>query len=99
MTWMQAVVVVLFTLSAALPLAGLFGLYRDARMLVRKLSAGQTDPRNPDTTQWLVTEFMGALTQEVKERPHRIASDFLLIGGGVVCGATASIWSLFPIAG
>jgi hypothetical protein len=97
MTWMQAVVVVLFAASALLPLCGLFGLYRDARRVVLELSAGQ-DTKNPDTGKWQVTDFMKVMTSEVKNRPANILFDFVLIGGGVVCGAVASIWSLFPIA-
>lgn len=97
MTWMQAVVVVLITASALLPLSGLFGLYRSARERVDRLSAGQVSS-NPDTQKWPVTTFINELAEDVKYQPRRVLWDFALIGGGVICGAVAGIWSLFPLS-
>ncbi|WP_431785362.1 hypothetical protein [Microbacterium maritypicum] len=97
MTWMQAVVIVLYSASALLPLAGLFGLYRTARERLVRLSRGK-DPKTFSRDDWMENDFRDVLSEGIIHGPERILSDFVLIGGGVVCGAVAGIWTLFPLS-
>lgn len=87
-------IVGLYLVAAVLPLAGLTGLLRESKRVVRRLSGSQ-DPRAVDTGQWLVTDTLRVWREATLGRPAAVKRDFLLIGGGVVLGCVASIWSLF----
>lgn len=94
MTWLEAVIVALYTLSAAFPLAGLLGLYRAARERLKRLSRG-VDPEKFDKKNWVFNDFLDVLSDDIIHGPGRVLSDFILIGGGIVAGAVAGILSLF----
>lgn len=94
MTWLEALIVVLYTLSAALPLAGLLGLYRAAKERLKRLSRG-VNPENFDKKNWVFNDFLDVLSDDIINSPGRVLSDFILIGGGILAGAAAGVLSLF----
>lgn len=97
MTWMQAAVVVLYSASVLLPLAGLWGLYRASKERLVRLARGKA-PKTVARDDWVFNDYLDVLSEDIINGPSRIRGDFLLIGGGVVCGAAAGIWSLFPLS-
>lgn len=94
---MQAVIVVLYTAAALLPLSGLLGLYFSAQEALRRLQDGAGGP-NASSRAWLVNDFFDIAREEMLHRPSRVIRDFALIGGGVLCGSVAGIWALFPVS-
>lgn len=95
---MLCVTLVLYALSVLLPLGGLFGLYRTAVTTVEEMNrVAGLDRKSTETGKWLVTEFFGVLRYEMLDRPRRIRGDFILIGGGVVCGAVASVLAVLVL--
>lgn len=86
---MLIAVVVLYVLSAVLPLAGLLKLLLSAE---KEATALKNVP--PDSYA-AVQAGLPILLRQVTTRPGGVRSDFIFIGAGVVFGAAASIWSLF----
>lgn len=76
----MVVLVVLYILSAALPVLGLVRIWLHARSEVRKYEG------------LAVVHSTGVIA---KNQMRAIQWDFLWIGIGVSCGAIAGIWSLF----
>ncbi|WP_146249195.1 hypothetical protein [Curtobacterium sp. MCLR17_042] len=103
----------LFALSALLPIWGIYRIYRGTRRKVRHLTriATMVYEYSPEGTR-----FAPRLSDEIEENglamnfPWRddiadgarklegLRGDFVWIGAGVVCGAVASIWSLLQAA-
>lgn len=106
--------VVLFVLSAALPLAGLVSLYvktrRDASFLAamgKVITNGWRAGDDPlpftveedEIAKGLRPGGAYAGTILTKQKlAKRHLDDLVLIGAGLVCGAAASIWSLIEAA-
>lgn len=91
---MTTVLVILYVLSAVLPIVGLVKLSSRARAEAERLIEA-----NYGETQELTVNGMGVLGnvlfQAAIVRPRAIAVDFLLVGGGLILGALASIIALY----
>jgi len=86
-------ITVLYCISAVLPVAGLLGLYRLARLDRKRLSDGAKDP--DDVNTWMVAGSMNVLLENARDRPRAVIGDIAVIGAGLVCAVAASIWSLY----
>lgn len=86
MVW---IVAFLYVLAAALPAWGLIRLFLAARREAATLSD------LTENSYGFVQSGVLILTRQIVARPRGIASDFFFIGGGVILGAVASVWSLF----
>lgn len=92
---MTVALIVLFSASAILPIAGLVRLYRAARTASIERQAevdqrGSTEPTFGDFDAFVASWSAELLTEDRKAR----FVDLLLIGGGLICGASASIWDV-----
>lgn len=100
-------IVILYLLSALLPLAGLTLLGVTARRAL--VTAREAEPRiasgpmiamgSGDSMQMVPVGNVASAAERAASRPvetwRQVRRDFLLIGGGVVCGVIAGVWSLF----
>jgi hypothetical protein len=100
-------IVILYLLSALLPLAGLTLLAVTARRALA--TARDAEPRNAsgpkiairsaDSMQIVPVGNIASAAEQAATLPtetwRQVRRDFLLIGGGVVCGVIAGVWSLF----
>jgi hypothetical protein len=83
----------LFGLSAILPILGLRSLMR--RALREQHELARADASTSGELSWGEGALILALLRErTKSGPREVIRDFLLIGGGVVAGAVAAIWSV-----
>jgi len=108
MTVSLALQVILFVLSAALPVTGLIRLYINASRrlddvtrtsrLVRFIEgpAAAEPLRTMDVLPRMESDGLPFEDDraELGRELRRLRADLLLVGGGVVAGAVASIWSL-----
>lgn len=100
-------IVTLYVLSALLPLAGLTLLgvtARRALVISRDAEPGiAAGPKiaigSGDSMQMVPVGNVASAAERAASRPvetwRQVRRDFLLIGGGVVCGVIAGVWSLF----
>jgi hypothetical protein len=87
--------VLLFAASAILPITGLTRLYQAARIASKDRQAevdgrGSTAPTFEDFDTFVESWSTALLTEDRRAR----LIDLLLIGGGLICGASASIWDV-----
>lgn len=92
---MREIVVVLYVMAAALPLLGLGRLFFLARREARPVTQAQAPKSGSGVSYGQVQAAMPAMVEAVMRRPQAVVWDFGFIGAGVVCGAVASIWSLY----
>jgi len=105
--------VLLFALSAILPIWGIYRIYRGTQRKVGHLTsvAKLVYENSPEGTQFpttvaedikqsgLATNFPWSEDIAAGARKlEGLRGDFLWIGAGVLCGAVASIWSLIEAA-
>lgn len=100
-------IVILYVLSALLPLAGLLLLgVATRRALVTARDAEPNAAAGPriasgsgETMRMVPVGNVASAADLAASSPaetwRQVRRDFLLIGGGVVCGVIASVWSLF----
>lgn len=92
---MTLALIVLFSAWAILPIAGLMRLYGAARTasIERQVEVdqrGSAEPTFEDFDAFVASWSAELLTEDRKAR----LVDLLLIGGGLICGASASIWDV-----
>lgn len=84
----------LYVLSAALPIIGLINLHKK----VKKEAARAKRANYDDTEQ---ASYAGAdhlineLLKSTIDRPKAVRTDFVLVGGGPILGAIASVWAIW----
>ncbi|AWB85501.1 hypothetical protein [Mycetocola zhujimingii] len=93
-------IILMYVLSALLPLLGLWGLYRTATRDAREYSAATYGgPGQPNDEPDMPTIDQSAVLLQIAHRategrPQAAVADFVYIGLGVFLGAAASIWTL-----
>ncbi|WP_146245881.1 MULTISPECIES: hypothetical protein [unclassified Curtobacterium] len=92
---MTVALIVLFSASATLPVAGLVRLYRAARAASIERQAEVDRRGSVEATFGDFDAFVASWSAELltEDRNARLV-DLLLIGGGLICGASASIWDV-----
>lgn len=88
---MRAVVVALYALAFALPAFALWRVWRQARRAVAELGLSEgAAPTFDDFDKLLI-----ASKQTPSDAVVGARREFVMVGAGLLCGAVASIWSLF----
>lgn len=88
---MHIAIVLLYAGSAVLPVLGLYRILYRAKADARKLKAAPH--RGDGVSIGQLSTINAMMVRDVLSHPLAIWWDFALVGGGLVAGAAASIWS------
>ena len=92
---MHAMIVVLYVLSATLPVAGFGRLLSRAQRNVKAQARRIDEKGSPDLTWDDMDELGSRFAESVIRERNDLLWDVALVGAGLTAGAAASIWALF----